>query len=148
MEKHKLISLWRNKEEYKMRKKSKNPTETSQRTLVQRGRQTSVRGYAEINIILINISSNIKVAVNKIKCQWNICVTLRRNKNFQAGDSQMPFQMLGSQPLHCKETWWIRSEKVTHSKYDAREYSKTKETLWGDTDRIHLSHRNCLPGLE
>lgn len=60
----------------------------------------------------------------------------------------MPFQMLGSQPLHCKETWWIRSEKVTHSKYDAREYSETKETLWGDTDRIHLSHRNSLPGLE
>lgn len=71
--------------------------------------------------------------------------TLRSNKNFQAGDSQMQFPMLRSQPLHCKETRWIRSEKVTRSKYDAREYSRTTETLWGHTDRIHLGHRNSLP---
>lgn len=72
-------------------------------------------------------------------------VTLRKKKNLQAGDSQMQFQMLRSQSLYCKETWWIRSEKVTNSKYDAREYSRTKETLWGDTDRIDLGHRNSLP---
>lgn len=72
-------------------------------------------------------------------------VSLRKNKNFQAGDSQMQFQMLRSQPLHCKGTWYIRSEKVTHSKHDPRESSRTKETLWGHTDRIHLDHRNSLP---
>lgn len=58
----------------------------------------------------MNVSSNIKAAANKLLLNANgiyvevRAVTLRRNKNFQAEDSQMPFQMLRSQPTHRKET--------------------------------------------
>lgn len=57
-----------------------------------------------LKLLLIRLNANgIYVEVR--------AAILRKNKNFQTGDSLMQSQMLRSQLLHYKKTWWIRSEK-------------------------------------